>query len=152
MYFEVQVENAGSELPQIEMCTSLLNEKSSHEAMYITTMSRLKVSANHKKYVEQFQQMQDDIAKVPLRQFTTNPFDIYKQGVNIRVSGSHLDLGRAPYVLYGVKYIDPVTLAPVLGNIRGFSSANCGYHQPRVQNGTLEEGMVKTADLPPPCL
>ena len=26
-------------------------------------------------------------------------------------SGSHLDLGRAPYVWYGVKYIDLVTLA-----------------------------------------
>ena len=23
---------------------------------------------------------------------------------------SHLDLGRAPYVLYGIKYIDPVSL------------------------------------------
>ena len=26
------------------------------------------------------------------------------------VSGSHLDLNRAPYVLYGVKYIDLVSL------------------------------------------
>ena len=26
-------------------------------------------------------------------------------------SGSHLDLSRAPYVLYGVKYIDSVSLA-----------------------------------------
>jgi hypothetical protein len=27
-------------------------------------------------------------------------------------SDSHLDLGRAPYVLYGVKYIDLVSRAP----------------------------------------
>ena len=26
---------------------------------------------------------------------------------------SHLDLGRAPYVLYGAKYIGPVSLAPL---------------------------------------
>ena len=26
-------------------------------------------------------------------------------------SGSHLDLNHAPYILYGVKYIDPVSLA-----------------------------------------
>ena len=30
-------------------------------------------------------------------------------------SDSHLDLGRAPYVLYGVKYIDLVSLAPFSG-------------------------------------
>ena len=30
-------------------------------------------------------------------------------------SGAHLDLIRAPYVLYGVKYIDPVSLAPFSG-------------------------------------
>ena len=30
-------------------------------------------------------------------------------------SDSHLDLDRAPYVLYGVKYIDPVSLAPFSG-------------------------------------
>ena len=29
--------------------------------------------------------------------------------------GSHLDLGCAPYVLYGVKYIDLVSLAPLSG-------------------------------------
>ena len=28
----------------------------------------------------------------------------------IKASGSHLDLIRAPYALYGVKYIDPVPL------------------------------------------
>ena len=28
-------------------------------------------------------------------------------------SGSHLDLGRAPYVLYGVKYIDLVSLSRI---------------------------------------
>ena len=33
--------------------------------------------------------------------------------VYIRASDSHLDLGRVPYVLYGVKYIDLVSLAPV---------------------------------------
>ena len=27
-----------------------------------------------------------------------------------QASGSHLDLGRAPYMLYGVKYIDRVSL------------------------------------------
>ena len=26
-------------------------------------------------------------------------------------SDSHLDLGRAPYIVYGVNYIDPVSLA-----------------------------------------
>ena len=30
----------------------------------------------------------------------------------VQARGSHLDLGRAPYVLYGVKYIDLVSLAP----------------------------------------
>ena len=25
------------------------------------------------------------------------------------VRGSHLDLGRAPYVLYGVEYVDPAS-------------------------------------------
>ena len=30
-------------------------------------------------------------------------------------SGPHLDLDRAPYVLYGVKYIDLVSLAPFPG-------------------------------------
>ena len=34
---------------------------------------------------------------------------------NRQASGSHLDLDRAPYVLYGVKYIDLVSLAPVSG-------------------------------------
>ena len=32
-------------------------------------------------------------------------------------SGAHLDLGRAPYVLYGVKYIDLVSLAPFSGQM-----------------------------------
>ena len=31
---------------------------------------------------------------------------------SIPASDSHLDLSRAPYVLYGVRYIDPVPLAP----------------------------------------
>ena len=35
-------------------------------------------------------------------------------------SGSHLDLSRAPYVLYGVKYIDPATLCVFAGH--GFDS------------------------------
>ena len=35
-----------------------------------------------------------------------------------QASGSHLDLSRAPYVLYGVKYIDPVSLAPISGRDR----------------------------------
>ena len=30
-------------------------------------------------------------------------------------SAPHLDLSRAPYVLYGVKYIDPVSLSPFSG-------------------------------------
>ena len=37
-----------------------------------------------------------------------------------RVGGAsdpHLDLGCAPYVLYGVKYIDLVSLAPFSGSI-----------------------------------
>ena len=33
-------------------------------------------------------------------------------GCRRRVSNSHLDLGYVPYVLYGVKYIDLVSLAP----------------------------------------
>ena len=33
----------------------------------------------------------------------------------VTASGPHLDLGRAPYVLYGVKYIDLVSLAPFPG-------------------------------------
>ena len=33
---------------------------------------------------------------------------------------SHLDLDRAPYVLYGVKYIDLVSLAPFLGHCPGY--------------------------------
>ena len=32
-------------------------------------------------------------------------------------SGSHLDLSRAPYDLYGVKYIDLVSLAPFSGHV-----------------------------------
>ena len=32
-------------------------------------------------------------------------------------SNSRLDLGCAPYVLYGVKYIDPVTLALFLATV-----------------------------------
>ena len=31
----------------------------------------------------------------------------------LQASASHLDLSRAPYVLYGVKFIDPVSLAVV---------------------------------------
>ena len=30
----------------------------------------------------------------------------------LQASDSHLDLSRAPYVVYGAKYIDPVSLAP----------------------------------------
>ena len=30
----------------------------------------------------------------------------------VNLKSSHLDLGCAPYVLYGAKYIGPVTLAP----------------------------------------
>ena len=44
-----------------------------------------------------------------------------------RVGGSHLDLGRMPYVLYGVQYIDVVSLAPPLqasGLLRG-ATARC---------------------------
>ena len=37
------------------------------------------------------------------------------QALRKKAGGSHLDLGRAPYVLYGVKYIDPVPLAPFSG-------------------------------------
>ena len=36
-----------------------------------------------------------------------------------------LDLGRAPYVLYGVKYIDLVSLAP-----RYFLFSRCQQHAP----------------------
>ena len=36
-------------------------------------------------------------------------------GKNLTCSGSHLDLRRAPYVLHGVKYIDPVSLAHFSG-------------------------------------
>ena len=32
------------------------------------------------------------------------------QDMPTQASDSHLDLGRAPYVLYGVKYIDLVSL------------------------------------------
>ena len=35
--------------------------------------------------------------------------------LQLQASGSHLDLNRVPYCLYGVKYIDPVSLAPVSG-------------------------------------
>ena len=35
-----------------------------------------------------------------------------------RDAGAHLDLGRAPYVLYGVKYIDPVSPSPFSGRVR----------------------------------
>ena len=38
-------------------------------------------------------------------------------------SGPHLDLDRAPYVLYSVKYIDLVSLAPFPGRVPG------GHHQ-----------------------
>ena len=40
------------------------------------------------------------------------------QAIRQRASDSHLDLSRAPYVFYGVKYIDLVSLAP-------FSGAGC---------------------------
>ena len=33
----------------------------------------------------------------------------------LQASASHLDLSRAPYALYGVHYIDLVSLAPFLG-------------------------------------
>ena len=39
------------------------------------------------------------------------PFYSQAQKVLDVAHGSHLDLVRAPYVLYGVKYIDPVSLA-----------------------------------------
>ena len=35
----------------------------------------------------------------------------YSEANKIGVSGSHLDLNRAPYVSYGGKYIDLVSLA-----------------------------------------
>ena len=35
-------------------------------------------------------------------------------------SDSHLDLGRVPYVLYGVKYIDPVSPAHFSGQLRAW--------------------------------
>ena len=38
-----------------------------------------------------------------------------KTGASGQASGSHLDLNRAPYILYGVKYIDRVSLAPFPG-------------------------------------
>ena len=36
-------------------------------------------------------------------------------GANVEASDSHLDLVRAPNGLYGVRYIDLVSLAPFLG-------------------------------------
>ena len=42
-----------------------------------------------------------------------------------------LDLNRAPYVLYGVKYIDPVSLAPLLGQ-----STSSHAPDPSRQRGT----------------
>ena len=39
---------------------------------------------------------------------------------NPAARGSHLDLDRAPYVLYGVKYIDLVSLAPFSGHCPGY--------------------------------
>ena len=51
-------------------------------------------------------------------------------------SGSHLDLSRAPYDVYGVKYIDLVSLAPFSGH--GASDLRRGQHaEVRGQNGTL---------------
>ena len=46
------------------------------------------------------------------------------------VSDSHLDLGRAPYVLYGVKYIDPVSLAPVAGHANQAGDSHLGPPAP----------------------
>ena len=40
--------------------------------------------------------------------WTQYPLHLYQEGI----SDSHLDLIRAPYILYGVKYIDLVSLAP----------------------------------------
>ena len=37
------------------------------------------------------------------------------QGTELAARDPHLDLIRAPYVLYGVKFIDPVSLAPFPG-------------------------------------
>ena len=42
----------------------------------------------------------------------------------LQTSASHLDLDRAPYTLYGVKYIDLVSLAPFTGYIRA-DAGNC---------------------------
>ena len=51
--------------------------------------------------------------------------------IQIAASGSHLDLIRAPYVLYGVKYIDPVSLAPFSGHKRTWGDAGMGAGQRR---------------------
>ena len=42
-------------------------------------------------------------------------------------SDSHLDLDRAPYLLYGVKYIDLVSLAPVSGRLAKVEPRPAGY-------------------------
>ena len=44
-----------------------------------------------------------------------------------QASDSHLDLDRAPYVLYGVKYIDLVSLAPFPGHRADTGPAALGF-------------------------
>ena len=47
-------------------------------------------------------------------------FDKNNDG-KLTASGPHPDLMRAPYSLCGVKYIDPVSLAPVPGHLAAHS-------------------------------
>ena len=45
-----------------------------------------------------------------LQKSVQNAIEITTSSLEATASGPHLDLIRAPYVLYGVKYIDPVSL------------------------------------------
>ena len=48
---------------------------------------------------------------VPGVQYLKKCRNAMRENKDLKASGSHLDLIRAPCVLYGVEYIDPVTLA-----------------------------------------
>ena len=65
-------------------------------------------NASYRIYVKNLLQNKDDFTK-RLEQNERKNAQVREQD---EASGSHRDLGRAPYVLYGVKYIDLVSLAP----------------------------------------
>ena len=60
----------------------------------------------------------DDFGAWPPTGLTKLKYKPFEGYTGMSASGSHLDLDRAPYVLYGVKYIDPVSLVPVSGRIK----------------------------------